>query len=225
MSRLPSAPAKTQRRTAETFERVQFESRKALRAWLAKNHGRAKSIWCVTWKKRPGAPYIPYADIVEEALCFGWIDSLPRALDDARTMLLLSPRKRKSNWSKSNKERAERMIAAGKMTSAGMAVIELAKADGRWSFLDDVEALAAPGDLQAALKGVANAKENWERFPASTRRGILEWIKNAMSAETRKRRIETTADLAGKNIRANQYRQIVPSQTQSRPIKARKSAN
>lgn len=203
-------------RAGETFERIEIDSRTALRNWLTKNHTRKTSVWCVTWKKRPGAPHVPYSDIVEEALCFGWIDSLPRALDESCTMLLLSPRKPDSNWSKLNKDRANRMIEAGRMTQAGLSLIDAAKANGRWNFLDDVEALSLPADLLKALAGTPNAKVNWDAFPPSTQRGILEWIKNAKAAETRARRVAETAALAGKNVRANQYRQKLPGQAASR---------
>lgn len=168
------------------------------------------SVWCVTWKKSQGALHVPYPEIVEEALCFGWVDSLPRTLDDKRTMLLLSPRKPGSNWSKLNKARVERLTAAGMMNPAGFKAVADAKKNGRWEFLADVDALIVPPDLLQALKAIADAREHWEAFPPSARRGILEWIKNAKTPLTRARRIEETAKLAGQNIRANQYRQKVP---------------
>jgi uncharacterized protein YdeI (YjbR/CyaY-like superfamily) len=207
MARQATKPAA---RVGENFDHISVDSRAALRKWLSKNHKRKTSVWCVTWKKQTGAAYVPYSDVVEEALRFGWIDSLPRALDEARTMLLLSPRKPDSNWSRLNKERAERLIAQGKMTAAGLAIIETAKKNGRWDVLNDVDSLTVPSDLEAALKSRAQAKANWEQFPRSARRGILEWITNAKTPETRARRIEETAIQAGKNIRANQYRQKLP---------------
>lgn len=170
------------------------------------NHESAESIWLVTFKKTSGKPYVSYDVVVEEALCFGWIDSLPRKLDDERTMLLLSPRKPGSAWSKANKERVERMNAAGKMRPAGLRKIEEAKADGSWTFLDDVEALVVPDDLAAALAEYENAEKNFADFPPSTKRGILEWIKHAKRAETRSKRVRETAELASRNVRANQYR-------------------
>ncbi len=149
---------------------------------------------------------ISHDDAVEEALCFGWIDSLPRKLDDERTMLLLSPRMPGSAWSKANKDRVERMNAAGKMHPAGLRKIEQSKADGSWTFLDDVEALIVPDDLAAALAEYEDAEENFAAFPPSSKRGILEWIKQAKRAETRSKRVWETAELASKNVRANQYR-------------------
>ena len=192
---------------AKDFPRVQVESREEWRAWLDANHERAESIWLVTFKKASGKPHVPYDAVVEEAICFGWIDSLPRKLDEERTMLLLSPRKPGSAWSKVNKDRVERMNAAGKMRPAGRQKIEQSKADDSWTFLDDVEALIVPDDLAAALSEYENAEENFAAFPPSSKRGILEWIKQAKRPETRNKRVRETAELASRNIRANQYRQ------------------
>ena len=183
-----------------------MESREEWRAWLDANHESAESIWLVTFKKASGKPHVSYDAVVEEAICFGWIDSLPRKLDDERTMLLLSPRKPGSAWSKANKDRVERMEVAGKMHPAGLWKIEQSKADGSWTFLDDVEAIIVPDDLAAALTEYDNA-EAFTAFPPSTKRGILEWIKQAKRAETRSKRVRETAELASKNVRANQYRQ------------------
>ncbi|MGB3634291.1 MAG: YdeI/OmpD-associated family protein [Rubrobacteraceae bacterium] len=188
------------------FPQVQIESREEWRAWLDANHESAESIWLVTFKKASGKPYVPYDAVVEEAICFGWIDSLRNKLDEERSMLLLSPRKTGSAWSKVNKDRVERMNAAGKMHPAGLRKIEQSKADGSWTFLDDVEALIVPDDLAAALAEYDDAGGNFAAFPRSTKRGILEWIKQAKRAETRSKRVRETAELASKNIRANQYR-------------------
>jgi uncharacterized protein YdeI (YjbR/CyaY-like superfamily) len=118
---------------ADSYERVEIASRAAWRRWLSKNHARSESIWLVTFKKHTGARHVPYGDVVEVALCFGWIDSVPRKLDEDRSMVLLSPRKPGSPWSKLNKERVERLIAAGLMTAMGLAKVESAKADGSWT--------------------------------------------------------------------------------------------
>ena len=185
--------------------RVEIDSRAAWRRWLKKHHTQAESIWLVFWKK--GDPrHVPNGDIVEEALCFGWVDSLPRKLDAQRSMLLLSPRRAGSAWSKLNKQRAERMIAEGLMTPAGLARIEAAKKDGLWSKLDGVDALEVPADLVAALKAHKPAAANWDAFPRSVKRGILEWILQAKRPETRARRVAETAVRASRNERANQWR-------------------
>jgi uncharacterized protein YdeI (YjbR/CyaY-like superfamily) len=186
------------------LQRVEVVSRAAWRAWLMTHHRQHESIWLVTYKKDKG-PHIPWGDIVEEALCFGWVDSLPRKLDERRSMLLVSPRKPGSAWSALNKKRAEAMIAQGQMTKAGQATIDAAKADGTWTKLDAVEALSVPDDLAEAFRRHAGAGNNFDAFPRSARRGILEWIIQAERPETRAKRVEETARLASQNQRANQY--------------------
>jgi uncharacterized protein YdeI (YjbR/CyaY-like superfamily) len=190
----------------EDLQRVEVTSRKALRGWLSKNHTQNESVWLVTYKK-PDTRYIPYGDVVEEVLCFGWVDSLPRKLDDRRSMLLLAPRKAKSAWSKPNKERVERLMKAGLMKPAGLKVVEEAKAKGLWNKLDAVEALETPPDLAKALAKFKTAQKNFEAFPRSAKRGILEWILQARKPETRAARIVETVEKAKDNIRANQWRQ------------------
>lgn len=145
-------------------------------------------------------------DLVEEALAFGWVDSLPRKLDDERTMLLVSPRKPGSNWSAVNKARIDKMASAGLMHPAGVAKIEQAKADGSWTALDAVHRLEVPDDLSAAFDRHPGSAEAFAAFPPSTRRGILEWIGNARRPETRAARIAETADKAARGERANQWR-------------------
>lgn len=147
-----------------------------------------------------------YDEMVEEALAFGWVDSKPRKLDETRTMLYFAPRKAGSGWSKPNKERVERMVASGLMTAAGLAKVEAAKKDGSWSALDGVERLELPTDLIRALEANGDARANFEAFPRSAKRGILEWILNAKRPETRAKRILETATLAARNERANQWR-------------------
>ena len=149
---------------------------------------------------------VSYNDAVEEAICFGWVDSLPRKLDEERAMFYFAPRKPRSGWSRVNKERVERMVAAGKMAPAGLDKIEQAKADGSWSKLDDIENLVIPDDLGAAFDAHSPAGEYFEAFPRSIKRGILEWIANAKRPSTREKRIHETATLAQRNERANQWR-------------------
>jgi len=185
------------------FERVTVTSRAEWRSWLVANYDRAESIWLVTYKKRSGLPHLPYDAIVEEALCFGWIDSRPNKLDDQRSMLLLSPRRPGSPWSKLNKVRALRLIDAGLMTPAGLAKIAQAQADGSWSVLDDVEALVIPADLAAALAADPVAAEYFTAFSPSSKKGILQWIQSARRPETRAKRIAETVALAARNIKAN----------------------
>lgn len=185
------------------FEQVEVTSRKQWRGWLANNHSQTDSIWLVTYKKHTGSRYLPYDTIVEEALCFGWIDSLPRKLDAERTMLLLSPRRPKSPWSKLNKDRVTKMLALGLMTPAGQEKINQAKVDGSWTFLDDVEALIIPDDLATALNTNSQAKHYFAAFSPSAKKGILQWIKSAKQVSTREKRITKTVELAAQNLKAN----------------------
>lgn len=191
---------------AAISEQVTVESREQWRAWLEAHHGSSPGIWVVTWKKASGRPHLPYDDVVEEALAFGWIDSLGRKLDEARWQLLLTPRKRGSKWSRPNKQRVERLLAAGLMAPAGLAVVEAARADGSWNALDDVENLVEPEDLRVALDADSEARRHWDAFPRSVKRGILEWLLNAKATATREKRVRETAELAARGERANQWR-------------------
>ncbi len=183
---------------------VHPKTRAAWRAWLERNHARSTGIWLVTARKETGAPRVEYPEAVEEALCFGWIDSKANKLDDAHSLLWMSPRKPKSGWSKSNKERIERLGAAGLLADAGRAVVEDAKRSGAWTSLDSAEALEIPEDLAAALASNAEAAANYDAFPPSSKKNILSWIGTAKRPETRTRRVEETVRLAALNIRANQ---------------------
>jgi uncharacterized protein YdeI (YjbR/CyaY-like superfamily) len=187
-------------------ERFQAETRGEWRAWLEQNHATSSGVWLVTFKKNSGRPYWSYGESVEEALCFGWVDSVGGKVDDLRSMLYFAPRKAKSGWAKPNKERIVRLLEAGLMRPAGLAKIEAAKLDGSWTLLDAVEALEVPNDLEKALNGFPNAGTNFAAFPRSVKRGILEWIVQAKKPETRAKRIEETARLANENIRANQWK-------------------
>ncbi|MFM9882837.1 MAG: YdeI/OmpD-associated family protein [Burkholderiales bacterium] len=187
-------------------ERIHPGTRAEWRRWLQHNHQRTTGIWLVFWKKASGKALMDYDTAVEEALCFGWIDSKPRMLDEQRSMLWMAPRKSRSGWSRPNKQRVERAIASGRMTAVGQAKIEAAKRDGSWSALDQIEDLVIPPDLTAALKAHAHAADHFEDFPRSVKRGILEWIANAKRSETRAARVEETATMAARNERANQWR-------------------
>ena len=186
--------------------RTEVGERAAWRAWLAAHHEEAPGTWLVSFKKATGRPAIGYEASVEEALCFGWIDSLARRLDDERTMLLFTPRKRGSRWSRPNKERIARLEAAGRMTPAGAAAVTAAKADGTWTALDEVEELVVPDDLAAAFAAHPGAAEAWDGFPRSVRRGDLEWILDAKRPPTRAKRIAETATRAAVGERAHQWR-------------------
>jgi uncharacterized protein YdeI (YjbR/CyaY-like superfamily) len=191
--------------TEKATESIQPKSILEWNKWLERNHSRANGIWLITFKQATGRPRISYDDAVESALCFGWIDSKPRTLDAERSMLWFSPRKKGSAWSKRNKERVEKLVAANRLHEAGLAKIEDAKQDGSWIKLDSVEALEIPSDLRNAFKSNLGSNSNFDAFPRSTKRAILEWIGNAKTEATRAKRVSETATLAAENIRANQW--------------------
>lgn len=204
MSRSPRAPA---RGAAADYPQVAIRSRDELRSWLDGAHATARGAWVVTWKRHTGEAYVAAAEVAEEALCFGWIDSLPRALDADRSMLLISPRSPRSAWSRVNKERVARLVDAGRMTPAGLAAVAAARASGTWSALDAVEALTLPDDLVVRFDAAPPAaRAHFDAFPRSVKRAILEWLHGAKKPETRARRVEETVTLAERNLRANQWR-------------------
>lgn len=170
--------------------RVEVGSREELRAWLAAHHEQDESIWLVVGKKNAGDRYIPYDAIVEEALCFGWIDSLVHALDDMRSMRLLSPRRPNSVWSPANRERVERLIASGRMHAAGLAKVEAAKADGSWEAATPMETELLPEALAARLRDDSAARALFEALSPSKQRLAISWITNAKTEATRARRID-----------------------------------
>jgi uncharacterized protein YdeI (YjbR/CyaY-like superfamily) len=169
-------------------------------AWLGANHATASGVWLVTWREATGRSVLNYDDAVCEALRFGWIDSTARTLDEERRMVRFSPRRPGSGWARTNKERIARLEARGRLEPAGRAVVEAARADGSWSLLDPVEALAVPDDLAAALTA-AGAQHEWDALPASARKQYLAWIVQAKRAETRARRVAATAEKASRGER------------------------
>ena len=187
-------------------ERVQPETAEAWGRWLEQNHEREGGVWLVSWKKHTGKADLSYDDAVTEALRFGWIDSKGSALDDNRSMLWFSPRRKGSAWSGPNKSRIARLVREDRMAPAGIRSIETAKADGSWSRLDEVEKLIVPDDLAAAFAEHADSREQWDGFPPSARRASLEWIAQAKRDPTRAKRVQETARLAASGERANQWR-------------------
>lgn len=180
---------------------VHLETVAEWRAWLEEHH-EGPGVWLVSWKSSTGRPAVPYVAAVEEALAFGWIDATNRTLDAERSMQWFTKRKPGSGWARTNKERILRLEADGRMTDAGRAVIEAAKADGSWTLLDDVENLVVPADLAAALAAHPGAAEQWDGFPPSPRRVLLAWIVQAKRPATRAQRIEETASRAARGERA-----------------------
>ena len=191
-------------RAAEHAQKVEVKSRADLRTWLAANHGGSDAVWLVTYKKHT-AHYLDYPTLIEELLCWGWIDSVTRKVDDDRTSVLIAPRDPKSAWSAVNKAHVEVARASGAMTPAGEAAIAAAQANGMWSFLDDVERLECPNDLSDALAN-ARVRNVWEDYPRSVKRGTLEWIKTARTAPTRAKRSTDVAESAAQGMRPSPFR-------------------
>jgi uncharacterized protein YdeI (YjbR/CyaY-like superfamily) len=194
-------------------DRVQPETLDEWSRWLEQNADRRTGVWLVSWKKSTGRQAFSYEDAVTEALRFGWIDSKGGTVDDERTMLWFAPRRKNSGWSRSNKQRIRRLEQEGRLAPAGRAAVEAAKANGAWTLLDDVENLVVPDDLVTSFADYPGAREQWDAFPPSARRAILEWIRQAKRPETRAKRVEETARLAAQGQRANQWPRPGPDGT------------
>lgn len=189
----------------EGIKTTKAANEKKWRAWLKKNHLRERSVFLIIYRKSSGIPSVYYPEAVDQALCFGWIDSVPKKRDSESYYLLFSKRNPKSNWSGVNKRKVERLLALGWIEKAGLEMIALAKETGTWDALNHVEALIVPEDFQKLLQKNKRAKTNWEKFPPSAKRGILDWLHSAKRPETRKKRLAETIKLAAQNKRANQY--------------------
>jgi len=176
--------------------------RSGWRAWLEENHATASGAWLVMWRPSSGRQCIDYEAAVQEALCFGWVDSTGRPIDAQRNRQYFAPRKTRSPWAATNKARVERLMADGQMAPAGLQAIERAKANGSWEVLDSVERLEVPEDLATALEARPPAAPNFGAFPPSARKMQLTWIALAQRPETRAARITTVADAAARNERA-----------------------
>jgi uncharacterized protein YdeI (YjbR/CyaY-like superfamily) len=174
-----------------------FASREEWRAWLDEHHANSTEAWLVHCKKGAARPCLGYEEGVEEALCFGWIDGMLKSIDGETYALRYTPRRRGSIWSESNKARAERLTGEGRMTSAGLAKIAEAKANGEWvaaSLREDVEAI--PPDLEQALRGHEPAWRAFATWPASRKKQYLYWVTSAKRPETRQKRIDAVAGMA-----------------------------
>lgn len=183
----------------EQYPHISARDRAEWRAWLAANHAGASGVWLVYFKRGSGQPSVSYDEAVEEALCFGWIDSTTRRLDDTRYEQVFTPRKRRSPWSRSNKERVARLVALGLMAPAGLAAVEAAQRDGTWAMFDGIENLEMPDDLAAALAEHPLAAANFAAFSNAVRQQSLWWIADAKRPETRQRRIARVVEAAAQN--------------------------
>lgn len=183
------------------FEALVFQSAEEFRNWLEQHAGSHPPIWLVFYRNAS----FSVSQAIDEALCFGWIDSKPNKRDTESYYLFFSPRNPKSRWSAVNKEKVRRLLAEGRIATPGLRMIELAQSTGTWDALNAVNALEIPNDLDLALNEKPPARQHFEAFPPSVKRGILEWILSAKTTATRQKRIQETAQLAQFNLRANQY--------------------
>jgi len=184
----------------ENFDQVIITSQEELRNWLLSNHHQKESIWLITFKKTVLDKYVSVQEVLDELLCFGWIDGIRRKLDEEKTMQLISPRK-VEHWTKTYKDRYKKLESKGLVENAGKESVLKSKASGLWEFMDDVDALIKPSDFVNELNKYENATNNFNAFGASSQRFILRWIKLAKTPETRIKRLKQASELADKNLK------------------------
>ena len=175
------------------------------RNWLEKNHQLKQSVWLVYYKTSTKVPSISWSEAVDEALCFGWIDSTKKTIDQERYMQYFSKRKPNSSWSKINKEKVAQLIQNNLMTKAGMDCIETAKQNGTWSILDDIERLIVPEDLKIALSKNESSTQFFQSQSKSMKKIMLYWVASAKRMETRKKRIAEIVRSAAKGRRPSHF--------------------
>lgn len=190
----------------EQAEQFYPESRKAWRKWLQKHHAAKQSVWLILYKKEANRPTITWSEAVDEALCFGWVDSTRRPVDKDKFIQFFGKRKPNSTWSKINKDKVERLIEEGLMTSAGIVCIEVAKQNGSWTILDKVEELHIPPDLAKALKAHKGSTSFFMSLSRSNKKAILQWLVMAKRPDTREKRIAEIASLAAQHLKPKQFR-------------------
>jgi len=176
------------------------------REWLEENHAKEQSVWLICYKMKSGIPTISWSDAVDEALCFGWIDSTRKTLDDEKFIQFFGKRKATSTWSKVNKEKVRKLIAEKRMTSAGLAIIEKAKQNGSWTILDEVEELIVPADLEKAFEAAEGSKDFFLSVSKSMRKRMLQWIVLAKRPETRQKRIAEIVEFTAQKLIPTPFR-------------------
>jgi len=180
----------------EKLEEIYLSERQDWRDWLAGNHADCPGVWLIYYKKHTGTARIAYDDAVEEALCFGWIDSTVRRMDNQRFAQKFVPRRTRSNWSGHNRARAEKLIASGAMTPAGMAKIEAARSNGEWDkALEDRVDRPMPLELEQALNDDSKAGAAFRRLTPTQRKYFINWIAEAKKPETRERRAAKAVEM------------------------------
>ncbi|WP_376090831.1 YdeI family protein [Roseomonas sp. CCTCC AB2023176] len=187
----------------ERFEQVEVASLEELRAWLAAHHGQEESVWLVRYRKTVPAKFVDRLAVLDELLCFGWVDGLARKLDERRTMQLISPRRQQA-WAQTYKDRAARLEAEGRMQAPGRAAIERSKRLGLWDAYAEVDLLSVPDDLRAVLRAVPQAEVWFDAAAPSYRRNVLRWIAAAKRAETRAARVARTVELSAEGRKVPQ---------------------
>ncbi len=175
------------------------------REWLKKNHKSEQSVWLIYYKSASEHFNLSWSQAVDEALCFGWIDSRKDTIDEERYKQLFSKRKPKSPWSRINKEKVERLIKKKLIAKAGHEAIEVAKENGSWSKFDHVDQLIVPEDLDQALTESPKAKHFFENLSPSSKKAILAWVAMAKRPETRKRRIDEVIRRAEQDLKPKQF--------------------
>lgn len=181
-------------------------SREDWRNWLEENHRSRRSVWLVYYKTSTNVASVTWSEAVEEALCFGWIDSTKKTIDHERYMQYFSSRNPKSTWSRINKEKVEMLIQNNRMTKTGFESIEVARQNGTWYIMDEVEDGVIPGDLRTELVNYEKALDFFQSQPKSIQKGMLHWVVTARRTETRKKRIAEIARSASKCIRPKGFR-------------------
>jgi uncharacterized protein YdeI (YjbR/CyaY-like superfamily) len=176
------------------------------RDWLEVNHDTKLSIWVIFYKKSSNIPTITWSESVDEALCYGWIDSVKKSIDSEKSIQFFSRRKPNSTWSKINKEKVKSLIENGKMTEAGLKCIEIAKQNGTWTILDEVEELIIPKDLESAFDNLPGSMEFFQSLTKTSRKVMLQWIVMAKQNETRQKRILEIASSSYKKLKPKQFR-------------------
>lgn len=190
----------------EEIETFSPTSRQDWRQWLEENHHSKTSIWLIYYKKQAKMPTISWSEAVDEALCFGWIDSVQKPIDGEKFMQFFSKRKTNSVWSKINKGKVQQLIAENKMTEAGYKSIEIAQQNGSWTILDEAEELIIPEDLNKAFTLQTGSKDFFLSLSKSGQKAILQWLVLAKLAETRQKRINEIAELAAQKLKPKQFR-------------------
>jgi uncharacterized protein YdeI (YjbR/CyaY-like superfamily) len=180
------------------FNKVEVTSAAQLRTWIQLHHTQTESVWLVTYKKQVTDKYVSVDEVLDELLCFGWIDGVRRKLDADRTMQLIGPR-RVHHWSASYKVRADRLMAEGRMHPAGLATIGQSKRLGLWDAMSEVDALVVPPDLALAFRKHPGTATSFSAMAPSYRRNVLRWINLAKTPPTRAKRIEQAVDAAARN--------------------------